>query len=247
MIAGSWGAYSDVVMKVVNMPGATGVVGTRFVLESAPDGYTLINPSAGASLITPMLQDTVGYDPEDLMPVCLFNWTVHTLCVHPDSPIKTAQDYVAYAKENPGKLTVGTPGIGGATDSEMRVFTVKTGIEVKHVPFDGASDALAALVGGHIDSAYVSLASSDALWKAGEIVNLGVAADERMAGFDLPTFLEGGIDVSAMNYRAVFAPPGTPQERIEILSDTYKQVMADASNLNILKRMGENPTFIGAK
>ncbi len=244
VIAGSWGAYSDVTQKVVTMPGAGGVTGTKFVLNAAPDGHTILVTGSGAVMTVPLLNPEAGYKPEDVAPIALYGIVPHAFAVRAESPYKTLQDLINYAKANPSKLTWGSSGTGTTTHTETAVFMNKAGINTKHVPFEGTSEGLAAVMGGHVDAFTGGLSGMVSVWKEGKIRILAVMLDQRVEGYNLPTFKELGYDVPMLDCRAAWVSAKVPKERIKILSDIYQKVMADNSNISILKKMGEIPTFL---
>ena len=141
-----------------NRAGAGGTVGTRALAKSEPDGYTIGLGYTGTLAIGPNLYANVGYDPrKDFSAIGRIATAPNTLVVHPSFPAKTLQEFVAYAKANPGKVSYGSAGIGTVSHVCGEYFASATGIKLVHIPYKGTGPALSDLIGGHIPAAFAPI------------------------------------------------------------------------------------------
>jgi tripartite-type tricarboxylate transporter receptor subunit TctC len=173
---------------IVNQPGGGGLNSTESYANYAPDGYTLLLGAIGPLTILPAAEK-VNYDPiRDFTPLGLVWTSLLTLAVSPKLGITTLKDFIAYAKANPGKATVGSAGVGSITDLAIALLMHEAGIQLTHVPYHSTSESLPALMGGHIDALFGDTPIIAPQIKAGQIVALAVAAKKRAAIIpDVPT------------------------------------------------------------
>lgn len=137
---------------VQNKPGANSNIGAVAVKRADPDGYSFYVGS-GANAINRTLYDNAGYDiTTDFSAVALFGTVTNMLVVNPDLPVKNVQEYIAYAKANPGKLTCASSGAGSSIHMSCEMFKIETGTDIMHVPFSGSGPAMTALLGGQVHS-----------------------------------------------------------------------------------------------
>lgn len=212
-------------MVVVNREGANGAVGTREVLNSAPNGYQLGLCSGSLFAITPLLvenADTISLDELGV----LMNLTVENivLLAHADGPYQTLDDLLA-VKDSGKKITFAHSGAGGVNQFSQLVFFGQAGIEASDVPFDGAAPAVAALLGKQVDISASEIAGSAEQVEAGELVRLGIFAAERSPLIpEVPTMKEQGFDIEVDQVRPVFGPKGMPDDVVNKLEDALQQV-----------------------
>jgi len=192
-LARSGEKYLGVPVVVENKPGGSGAVGLAEVVQAAPDGYTLA--------ILPVelgFMDKTGVYPfgfKDFTPIMNLNTDPAALTVKAGR-FKSVQEFIAYAKANPGKLKVGHSGTGLLWHLAAAVFAKEAGITLTYVPFDGAAPAIAALIGNQIDAVTVSGAEVQSQVKAGELTMLACMGDKRLANFpQIPTLMELGYKV----------------------------------------------------
>jgi tripartite-type tricarboxylate transporter receptor subunit TctC len=196
-----------------NKPGAGTALGLAEAARSNNAGYDLVVAQTDNVSLIPLLMK-VAYDPvKDLTPVALVATTPMVLIVPENSPFKTLADVVKAAKAEPGKVSYGTSGTGGAVHIALEMLQVAAGVKLQHIPYKGSTPALADLVGGHLQFAGSSISSAESLLKAGKIRALAVTSLKRNAALpDVPTVAESGYkDFSMVSYYGVMAPAGLPQ------------------------------------
>lgn len=205
---------------VENRPGANSNIGAEVVARAKPDGYTLYVGSI-ANTINRTLYEKLNYDlKKDFTPVALLATIPNILVVHPQLPINSVQEYIAYAKQNPGKLTCASSGSGSSIHLSCEIFKLETGTDILHVPYRGSGPAVADLLGGQVDSMFDNLPSSLPQVQAGKLRVLGVTSLERVPFVpEVPTLAESGLPgFSVQSWFAVMAPVGTPEAIIDTLN-----------------------------
>jgi tripartite-type tricarboxylate transporter receptor subunit TctC len=212
---------------IENKPGAAGNIGTALAANEKPDGYTLLQASLSPNSVNPHLYNKLGFDPvKDFAPIAL-SYTVPSFLVVPaSSPANTAQELVALAKKNPGKMNFGSGGVGSSQHLFDVMFIASTGIDVVHVPVKGTSPAETALVAGQVDF-MVDVPTCLPFVTAGKLKALGVAAPRRSTAMpDIPTLDEQGIpNVHTLTWYGVMAPAGTPREIVDRLNKEINEIL----------------------
>ena len=202
-----------------------------------PDGYRLTLAPVGI-FRQPYIQK-VAYDPvRDLTYIASFMTYDFILTVPASSPIRTLQDYVAWARQHPGQMSYGTPGKFTANHVAMALLEKKTGIQLNHAPFKGDADAISALAGGHIQSAIFANSILPQL-QAGKVRALATAADRRPEAFaDVPTFREAGYGFDVPSPLGIAGPKGLPQEVVRKLDAAVKAAMNDPGFQQVVANYG---------
>jgi tripartite-type tricarboxylate transporter receptor subunit TctC len=209
----------------------------------APDGYTLLLGAIGPLAVIPAAEK-VTYDPfHDFVPLGLVWTSPLTLAVSPKLGIKTLKDFIAAAKANPGKLTIGSAGVGSITHLAAMLFMHEAGIDLIHVPFHSTSESLPALMGGQIDALFGDTPIIASQIKAGQIVALAVAAKKREAVIpDVPTMGEAGQpNVQAASWFGFVASAKTPAPVVKRLQDAMTAAQKDPEYLTKLAK--QNVSF----
>ena len=209
-------------INVVNQTGGGGAIGHNAIRAARPDGYTVGMITFELNSLPP--QGLVPFTWKDFDPLMRINSDPAALTVKADAPYSNVKGFIDYAKANPGEVSIGNSGPGSVWHIAAGLAADKTGIKVKHVPFDGANPAVTALVGGHIKAVAVSVAEVKGQVQAGNLKILGVMSGERDKIFpDVPTFKEQGVDVQFYTWRGLGLPKGVPAEAKAKIADAYKK------------------------
>jgi len=197
---------------IENKGGQSGNLGAEAVFASEPDGYTLLASQPAPLTVNMVLYKKLNYDPAALIPVGIMTRIPNTLTVRSGFPAKTVQEFIAYAKANPGKLNYASQGNGTTSHLTAEMFAQATGIKMTHVPYRGTAPAVNDLIAGHVDLMFNELATSMEMQKAGRVQILAVTTAKRIEELpDLPTVIESGIpDFISDTWNAITAPPKTP-------------------------------------
>jgi tripartite-type tricarboxylate transporter receptor subunit TctC len=227
-----------------NRGGAGGTVGTKAVMKSDPDGYTLLLGYTGTLAIAPSLYRNAGYDPrKDFAPIGMIGRAPSSLVVHPSLPANTVAELVAYAKANPGKVNFGSAGIGTVGHITGEYFAREAGIRIVHIPYKGTGPAMSDLLGGHIPMSFSPVATTAANVKAGLLRALAVTSTHRNKLLpEVPTMIEAGVpNFDAVLAYGLVAPAGTPRPVIERLSKALRDALASE---DVKKQLGFDGTEI---
>jgi tripartite-type tricarboxylate transporter receptor subunit TctC len=203
---------------VENKGGAGGTIGTDLVAKAAPDGQTILVGYTAPITVNVTLFDKLPYDPQkDLAPITLAVTTQQLLAVNPSVPVNSLEDLVRYAKEHPGQLNYGSISIGSASHLTMEMFKSAAGINLVHVPYKGSAPAVADLLAGNVQAAFLVPGNVLPLLKAGKVKVLASTGKRRFAATpDTPTIIESGFrDFEAVAWIGFLAPGATPQPIIE--------------------------------
>src|SRR5450755_1759390 len=226
---------------VENKGGAQGAIAAEMVARSDPDGYTLFGTSGSVIILNPLLYKKLSYDPvKDLRMLALVTETPVVLCVHPSVPAKTVAEFVAYAKQNPGKLNFGSSGTGSFTHLAAEMFKQMAGIEMTHVAYKGAAPALTDVMAGNIQLMFESVSLALPQVRSGLLRPLGVSSTRRISDLpDVPTIAESGYPeyfVSVWNGVAV--PADLPDDVTRVLTNSLDRVMNDPVFRASLEKVG---------
>jgi len=213
-----------------NRAGAGGLIAAEMAAHAAPDGYTLFFSSPGALTILPYLQKSVSYDVvRDFAPVSLAAIGPFLLIAHPSVPVQTVKQLIAAAKAKPDGLNYASAGSGAANHLAMELFKSMAGVEILHVPYKGAPQAVTDLIGGSINLMFNSIPPVIQHIKAGRLRLLGVSSAKRSPQLpDVPTVSEAGVPgYESTTWFGLLAPAKTPQAIINRLNEaTVKSVNA---------------------
>ncbi|AFM21985.1 hypothetical protein Anamo_1376 [Acetomicrobium mobile DSM 13181] len=224
--------------------GGGGAVGWSDIVRAKPDGYTICGHNIPHIIVQPLQRKDTGYKTSDLKTVCWFQATPNILVVPINSPIKTLKDFVQYAKDHPGQVTLGGSGSYSANHLGTVEFNELAGISTVYIPFTGSGDAVPALLGGHVTGlmTYTSMYIS----YKDQMRALAIATDKRLPLFpDVPTFKELGYNYVEGAYRGVCVPPKTPDEIVNKLADAFKKVNETPQFKETMEKMGFQLVFYG--
>jgi tripartite-type tricarboxylate transporter receptor subunit TctC len=210
---------------VENRAGAAGTIGNNLVAKANPDGYTVL-VGITALIQQQSLMDKLPYDPlKDFAPVTLIARSPSMFAVPLDSPAKSLKEFVAMAKASPGKYSYGTYGAGTSSHIQGSLLNMQAGLDLVHVPFNGAAPLVTNLVGGQLPSAFIDSASARPHLKS--IRPLAVTGTQRMHGLpDVPTFAELGYhSFDPYGWFGLFLPAGAPAPLVLKLSDEVNRIL----------------------
>ena len=229
---------------VDNKAGAQGAIGAEAVAHAEPDGYTLLFTASSVLELNPILYKKLAYDPDrELRVLAVVTDLPSIMVVHPSVPAKTIAEFVAYAKQNPGKLNFGSAGTGGVGHLSGEMFKQMAGIEMTHVPYKGAGPALADLIAGHIQATFETLGTALPPIKAGLLRPLGVSSQQRIPDLpDLPAIAESGYpDYRSTVWYGVAAPAGVPDEIAQMIRASINRALDDDAFRASLTKVGFPP------
>ena len=230
---------------VENRTGASGTIGTEYTAKSAPDGYTFVVASPAETVVGPFAGLKMNYDWErDLVPVTVIGETPLAIALHPSVPVKNVQEFLAYAKANPGKLSYGTPGSGSSMHFAGESLKAIAGIFIVHIPYRGAGPAVADLLGGQVPMGIAGLPPVVAPHKAGKIHIVAVTSAKRSSALpDVPAMaeLKGFADYNFTNWTGVFMAAKTPQPIVDRLAAEVAKAIQDPGVKEKLIAAGVDP------
>jgi tripartite-type tricarboxylate transporter receptor subunit TctC len=235
--------FLDGKLYVENVTGGGGIIGAVEGLKGAPDGYTLIM-LATTNAIAP--HTVKGHPPvEDFDPLCIAVIDPMILAVSPESPFKTAKDFIAYAKANPKKISGGTSGAGGPNHLVLAAFATAIGSDFSYVPFKGSAPALLAAAGKHVDMSSAGGSEGLTLSQAKKIKVLISFSDKRSPLYpDTPTAKELGYNVEVSRFNGIGTANGVPKDIRKILSDAFKKAMANKDFKKLIEDTGQIPVLV---
>ncbi len=247
IVAGQVSNELGVSLIILNKPGGGGLVGSEFVRQSKPDGYTLFGASLGIVTI-PILDPKAPYKITDFDPICLHDTQANVIAVRNESPFKSIKEVIDFAKKNPGKLSYGSSGIGSTSHFFGELFKQSIGLELTHVPFKGDSPILAALVGGHVDLGISTLPGAHSLMKGEKIRGLVLGSKEKSPDFpDIPAIDEIGYPGATVeSWHGFLGPEGIPKPVMEKLSVAIEKAIKHPSVQVLLKQVGLVPAYMNA-
>jgi tripartite-type tricarboxylate transporter receptor subunit TctC len=243
-LAASSQQYLGKAVVVVNRAGGGGAVGFTEAAQAKPDGYTL------ASVITPVTilphQVKTAFTYESFEPILNVVQDPAMLQVRADAAWKTLNEFIDYARKNPGMITVGNSGAGGGVHLIAVAFERAAGVRFNHIPFAGGGPSVTALLGGHVHAVSVSPPEGIAHVKAGKLRIIALFSAERMADFpDVPTVSEQGVNFVMGQWRGLAAPKGTPPEVIKVLHDAFRRGMDDPTFMKNAADMSVVLSYVG--
>jgi tripartite-type tricarboxylate transporter receptor subunit TctC len=232
---------------VENKGGGGGTVGPNLVISKPPDGYT-VGIMASTTVTISWHMGKMNFNPiDDVKHIMRYTGYLYGFVVRADAPWKTFTDYVKYAKENPGKVTYGTTGVGSGPHLAMEMIAFATGIKLTHVPYKGGAECNSALLGGHVDSVSDST-SWGPLVDAGKFRLLAVYTASRSARYaDAPTLRELGIDIVFPSPLEIMGPKGMPQPVVQKIHDSFKKALDDPEYQTVLKKYDMQTTYLNSE
>jgi tripartite-type tricarboxylate transporter receptor subunit TctC len=231
-----------VTITVENRTGGGSAIGHAAIKNARADGYTL-------GMITFELnslpqQGLIDFTYRDFDPLIRVNADAATLTVKADAPYNSVKEFVEYAKAHPGVISIGNSAPGSVWHIGAGLLANETGIQVKHIPFEGAAAAVTALAGGHIQAVSVSLSEVKSQLDAGNVKCLGIMDSKRSELYpNIPTFIDQGYNITYATWRGIALPKGVDPAIKKILTDAFTAAMAGTMALTS-PRDGRTPLIL---
>ena len=229
---------------VENRGGGGGIIGADAAAKSPPDGYTIFFGTTGALSSAPALQPRLPYDPvKSFAPISLLSGASVVVMVNSALPVKNLKEFIEYAKARPGKLTYGSAGIGHFLHVAGEAFNAAAGVQLFHVPYKGAGQALVDMLAGRLDVMIDTIVIYAPHVQAGKVRALAVAHSKRLQRMpDLPTTAEAGLPgYEFASYFGLLAPAGTPSEIVRRLNAEVVKTLEAPDVIESLGKMGLEP------
>ena len=230
---------------VENRTGASGMVGTEAAAKSKPDGYTLLVAS-GEMALNPHLYPKIAYNwDKDLQPITRLVSVPNVMAVNMDVPATNVGEFIAYARQNPEKLTFSSSGVGNPQQLTGELFNKMAGVQVRHVPYKGAAPQLAALAGKEVHMTFVSIGAAKPFIEGQRIRPIGVTSLKRVSALpDVPAIAEhpplAGFEL--VNFFGFYAPAGMPEPILKRLNAAAAQVMQMPDLVAKFRGLGFEPS-----
>lgn len=243
IVANGLPEYLGAEVPVINMPGVGGTVGLAEAARRNADGYTISQVHEG--LLTATATGITDLTWHDFEPIALMTYSPQYLVTNDDQPFDTFEEFVTYAQENPGELTIGVT-LGGVPHLHAAMIAEAYDLDLAFVGYEGTGERIRALVGGNLDLAIGDIASSGQFVENGDLVFLAVGSDERVEQTpDVPTFAEFGADLELAITRGIVAPAGTPEDVQATLESALAELAEDETFIERVNNAGAEVNFRG--
>jgi tripartite-type tricarboxylate transporter receptor subunit TctC len=228
--------YSPQPLVVVSKPGSSGVIGTRELKKSRPDGYTLLWEAIAVVAVQPHLRDT-GYTLDDFEYIINVHKLPLVLFVPASSPYKTLKDFIEGAKANPGKVSVSSAAFGTMLHLAIADLALKENLKINYVPMEGSKITIS-VIGGHVDAGVHQPPIVAPYVESGKVRILCTFSKKRLHWFpDIPTATELGYAIEQEVWNFIVAPKGTPKDRINWVHDAVKKTLEDKGFNGIAEKL----------
>ena len=233
---------------IESRPGAGGTLATAAVARAEPDGYTLMMINDNHA-VNPSVFKNIPYDSvKDFAPIGFVGSAPMALSANARLPVRTVQDLIELARQQPGKISYASVGIGSASHLAGELFAAKAGVRMLHVPFRGGAPAINDLVAGHVDTMFVTAVVGGQHMKTGALTPLALAASTRFETLpEVPTMAEAGYPLEAAYWFGLAAPAGTPPAVLARLESALTQVLAMPDLRKRMTEMGAVVTPLGSR
>lgn len=241
MVAVELGKALGQPVVIDNVPGAGGALGVQKMLRAPADGHTLMYGSLSECVLVPLINPTVGYKSDDMVAVAMGGSAAASFVVKPDFPANNMEEWIAYARKNPGKLSYGSPGIGTFQHLVAEVVKAKTGSFMLHIPYRGGANIVTDVLAGQIDVGVTTVPNVIGLGAQGRVKILGVTSAERVAilpnvaGFGETPSLKG---MDLQSWTMVFLPKGVPDAVLQKLNAAVNAIVVQPSMAEQRRKLG---------
>lgn len=243
LVANNIEPYLGVAMPIINMPGVGGTVGLQEASQRPADGYTISQIHEG--LLVANVTGLTDLNWDDFDPIGLMTVSPQYLVVNADQPYQTFEEFVTYARENPGEITMGVT-LGGVPHLHAVMIEDAFDIEFSYVGYEGTGERIRALVGGNLDAAIGDVSSSKQFVDNGDLLFLATGNAERVDETpDVPTFMELGSDLELLITRGIVMPKGSPEEARNTMETALAELAADESFVEQVNNVGAEVDFRG--
>ncbi|MHA7874228.1 MAG: Bug family tripartite tricarboxylate transporter substrate binding protein [Roseivivax sp.] len=243
IVANNVSPYLGAEMPVINMPGVGGTVGLTEASKREADGYTISQVHEG--LLTATVTGITDLAWSDFEPIALMTASPQFLVANADQPYATFEEFVSYAQENPGEVSIGVT-LGGVPHLHAAMIEEAFDLEFNYVGYEGTGERIRALVGGNLDVAIGDISSAGQFVENGDLVFLATGAPERMAQApDVPTFQELGADMELAVTRGIVMPKGAPAEARDGLEAALAELAEDETFVEQVNNAGAEVQFRG--
>lgn len=228
---------------IENIPGGAGNVGTAAAARASADGYTLVVVTS-SFFINPGLHAKIPYDPvNSFSPVTMIAAAPHVLVVHPSFPARDVRELISAVRAQPGRFSYASAGTGQSSHLAGELFKQSTGLDLVHVPFNGASPAMISTIGNHTPIAFISLPAAATFIKDGQLRALATTGNARTEPFtDVPTIAEAGVPGQTSYFiQGILLPAGAPREMVDRWHREILRVMARADVREHVASLGLEP------
>jgi tripartite-type tricarboxylate transporter receptor subunit TctC len=231
---------------VVNKPGGGGVLATDFVCKAKPDGHTL-NWTTLGTVIQPVVDPNNPFKLIDLTPIARVYQMPMAIVVQSDSKYRDLEGLIKGAKERPGVIAAGSPGVKSIWHFAMEMLMKEAGCKLRHVPFKSDAEVVTALLGRHIEVGFIGAPAAVEYFKSGSLKGLAITLGHRASNMpDVPTLAEKGYPkASVVTWGTIQGPAGTPQEAIDKISSTVEKALKSPELIKSLEALGFLPSFMG--
>jgi tripartite-type tricarboxylate transporter receptor subunit TctC len=235
-------------LVVVNKPGGGGAIATDLVAKSKPDGYNL-NWTTLGTVIQTIVDPNNPFKMKDLTPIARAYQMAMVIGVKSDSGFKTLGDLVKTAKEKPGTIPAGTPGVKSIWHFGMEIFSKEAGMKLRHLPLKSDAEIITNVLGGHVDVGFIGAGAVGGHIKAGTLRGLAITSGQRASGLpQVPTLSEQGYPkAGVVTWGAVQGPAGLPGDVVEKIGAAFEKALKSPQVTKALETQGLDPWFMGPK
>lgn len=230
----------------MNKPGGSGGIALSYLKSQPIDGYTI--GSHSSTMVYSIASKSIPYKIEDVSYIARINADPEVLAVPGSSPFKTLEDFIAYAKANPGKLKVAGVGAFSTASAASELFKTKAGIQYDYIPYQGGNEATVAILGSNVDAGWYTSSNVRNHLETGKVRLLAIATKDRDSSLkDVPTLKEKGIDMEMILWRGIIAMPGMPGARVKKLEEAFAKALKDPEWIKYMQNEKQIEAYLPSK